>query len=252
MSKESTLRKVRSLLDKQGAGGVTPAEAAASMALAAKLIERDGITDAMLAIDEGVEDHEETKKFSDPLYSPGKSMPTWRGTLGVVLGNVHGCVVYRDTGCLYIIGKPSNAEALRFTYEYCSGEIERISKLNCKGEGRTYANNFRHGCVDAIRAAVCKEMRNARQELKQEAEGRDKITGGNSALVLVHSAIARVEGDGHDANLYGKAKLNLRTRNSSITNFDYGAHVAGRQAGAGIYGGSKQRIGSGARGRLSS
>lgn len=62
------IRKVKALLSKEGAGGTTPEEVATALALAQRIMEREGLTRAMLEIAGQVQEPEEDiRVFSDPL-----------------------------------------------------------------------------------------------------------------------------------------------------------------------------------------
>lgn len=248
-TRADTMRRVRALLAKENAPGTTPEEVSAALALAARLLEREGLTRAALEIEGTAEEaEEETRAFADPLFTASRAA-TWRTRLGSILAAAFGCAQYRSGASLMLVGKPSDAETVRYLFAYCAREIERLARERCAGEGRTYANNFRIGCTDAIADAIRVE-----QEAERAAQ-RAAAAANTRALAVVDSAIAKlaqrtaIAGTHMYANVPGLRKVSVRF------NSDPGGRNAGRSAGAGIYPGGRGKgvgLGSGPRGRIGS
>lgn len=247
-TREDTLRKVRALLAKEHAPGTTPAEVAAALAMATRLMERDGLTRAALEVDGAAEEpDEDVREFRDPLDAQRGNVASWRGRLAMVLGEHCACQVYQSRGLgLMLVGRPSDADTLRYLFAYCAREIDSLTREHCAGEGRTYANNFRIGCVDAIARAV-------RAERAAERDAARAAAQTSTALVLVDRAIQVMDRRLADAQRYGREKLNLRSRSASAGRADWNARAHGSSAGASIYpGGKRPGIGSGPRGYIGS
>ncbi len=235
---DDILRKIRGLL-KLGESD-NPNEAASAVAMAQRLMERHSIGEAALALSEPTaEPDEEVRSFEDPLGASG----SWRSRLAQALAKANGCSIWRSGNQLRLIGRPSGAEKVRYLFAYCSKEVDRITRRNTRGEGRTYANNYRIGMVDAIAKAIESERESARAEMRSEAAER-----GTSALVAINSAIVAVDSQHEEARRYGFAKLGLVRGRSSGGRINPNARGAGKAAGAGVYpGGSGGAIGSGRR-----
>lgn len=240
MASEDVMRKIRALLAKEGAHGTTPEEVAASLALAQRLLEREGLTrESLQASGEADEPEETMVKSSEPLFgSREMQASTWRGYLAGVLAQANGCVQYRSGGAYFLVGRPSDIQVIRYLFAYCEREIDRLTRGACVGQGRTYANNFRIGCVDAIHKAIQAE-RDA-----ERAQQRAAATGG--ALVLLDRAIALRDARVRDADALMRMGTRVRTGRATFRS-DNGARSAGQAAGASIYPGSGKgaRIGAG-------
>lgn len=237
MTQEDVLRKVQALL-KLGESD-NPNESAAAIAMAQRLMDEHAISEAMLSAEGGQSDEpdEEVQDWADPI---GKAGASWRGQLSMALATPNGCLSYRRGKGLHIIGRASGASQVRYLFSYCEREIDRLAARN-GGNGRTWLNNFRHGCVDAIRDAIQREQRALRDKLRADAAG-------TMALVPLQNAIARVDGYKREAELFGRVNLRLRSGGQSSYRGDQGARQSGRQAGAGIYpGGDSRQVGAGRR-----
>lgn len=230
MSKrDDVLRRVRALLAKEGAEGTTPEEVAASLALAQRLLEREGLTRESLALggSADAEPEEDMVKCPDPLEGTGGKLAVWKNYLGVILTKENGCAGYRGPDGLILIGRPSDIQVIRYLFAYCAREIDRLAKAYCKGCGATYANNFRLGCVDAIAKAI-KTQKDA-----ERAAQRAVVTG--SALLVLDRAIIAMDQRAKDADAFMRTGVRLRTRTAASVRGDAGARAAGRAAGASIY-----------------
>ena len=235
---QDILRKIRGLL-KLGESN-NPNEAASAVAMAARLMERHAITEAAVELSEvAPEMAEEIKSFEEPLGVSG----SWRSRLAVALARANGCSTWRSGNQLRIIGRPSGAEKVRYLFAYCSHEIDRITRRNTRGEGRTYANNYRVGMVDAIDEAIKKERLAVRTEMRVEAAER-----GPSALVVIDNAIAVIDRGHSESKEYGRKTLGLVSGRRSSARYDADARGAGKIAGASVYpGGTGGKLSGGTR-----
>ena len=238
---QDVARKIKALLAKEGAAGTTPAEVAVSIALAMRLMEREGITRAMLEM-EGVSTDEPVELadiFDAPLDGElGKSLITWKLRLGSVLAHSRGCYNWVRGGAIQLAGRPSDVDAVRYLYAYCAKEISRIAKAHGRGNGKTWNNNFKLGCVDAISQAIENEKH---AERAQQREAAAKTAG---ALVLVNNAIAKIDKRVSEAKAVAETKLKFgKGRPGHSYAGDQGARAAGRAAGSSIYPSKRPAIG---------
>jgi len=243
MGKDDILRKVRGLL-KLGESD-NPHEAASATAQAARLMEKHAIKAAALELDESQPiEAEPVQDFEEPI-THGRKVASWMYRLAVAITKANGCFVWQQTGGkLRIAGTPTGADNVRYLFAYCSREIDRITRQNCRGEGRTYANNYRIGCVAAIAEAIERERESVRTEMRAEAKADPK---GTSALVAVNQAIAVVDQGAQDARKFAYKKHKLRQGRGSGYRGNANARGAGKAAGAGIYPGGGGKLGSGSR-----
>lgn len=207
-------------------------ESAAAIAKAHALMEEHGIRAEMLRSEtESTEPEEEVRDFADPLHV-GKRYSSWRGRLAMTLGEACGCQIFKRRGDLMIIGRPTDAVNLRVLFSFCAAEIDALVRAEARGNGKSWINNFRLGCVDAISRSIAEERDRLRAKLTAEATDQ-------RALVVVENAIAK-HAQRYDAAVrYGKTKLRLRSGGRSGGRYDAGARAAGQRAGRGIYASSK-------------
>jgi len=237
MTKDDVMRKVRALL-KLGASD-NEHESAAAIGRAQALMERYQIEEAMIV--EEAEEAEEIRNWEDPI---GRAGAAWRGRLAASLARANSCGVYKTRGVLKVYGRATQVAALRYMFEYCEREIDRLAK-GYAGNGRVWINNFRLGCVDAIRKAIKDE----RERMHNEMRSRARATEG--ALVLVENAIVAVENEQKEVRSWGHRNLRLRNGSASQGTYHSGAREQGRRDGANIYpGGSVSHAGRVGKGTL--
>ncbi len=209
-------------------------EAALAMGHAQALMDKYRIEAAML--DESSEPDEPIETWDDPL---NEGSAVWARGLGSVIARANGCSTYRSGKSQIICGRASKVATARYVFAYCKREVERLASLK-GGNGRTWLNQYRHGCVDAIRSAIRSERDKERaQTLAANTDQR--------ALVVIKNAMATVDRESGEVGAWAKAKHNLVSGSGSRVNANPGARAAGRSDGGGIYGGTRSsgRIGSG-------
>ena len=211
-------------------------EAAAAMARAQTIMDRHKIEAAMIDATPDDEPAEEIDNWEDPIDKGGAA---WRSRLAQVLGRSNGCQVYKSGSPLYIIGKASSVQTVRYLLDYCAREIDRLAACK-RGNGRTWLNNYRHGCVDAVSLALDNEAAALRANMRAEAESA------GTALARIDNALAVVQRDYQEAARWGRLHLGLRNRSGSRSRGNASARAAGRSDGSGIYPGGGQRPGIGA------
>jgi len=200
------------------------AEAASAASAAQRLMSEHQIEQAMLegAAEEPIE--------HDVLHDDGgRQMAWWRWVLASALCRANGCKGYsRGGGCLGIIGRPADAQTVRYLYAYLSGEIERLCDEAARergAPGRTWRNSFRLGAATEI----ANRLTAMRAQVRAEHVSHLVATRSQS------TALARIDAHALAVQTYAKEKLKLRTGSASgNSRLDGGAYGAGKRAGAGI------------------
>ena len=241
MAPENVIEKVRKLL-RLGESD-NPHESASAIAMAQRIMAENRITAAEIELEApAAAPREEVRGWENPLDSAKAALPSWKGRLALILAKANGCQVYRSGPTLKIIGRASRVEEVRYLYTYCAQEVERITRRRGHGNGRTWANNFRLGCVDAIKSAIDRESTALRAELREKARA-----AGTMALVKLDNALAVTDGEHREAAQFGRIHLGLRSRSGGSHRHDGSARESGRSAGAGIYpGNGAPQVGGGA------
>lgn len=240
---DNVLDKVRKLLRLSQSSNAN--EAALAAAKAQELIDRHNLDTAMLALDnaeptKGLDD-EPIVNFKDaPLDTP-KQLDRWRGALAMVIGGANACKIWANGPTLMIVGRPSDAETVRYLYGWLSREVERLATEQGMGMGRTWRNNFRLGVVDTISAKI----RQQREDFEQSA--RAAAATDSTALVRVNQGLARVVERSVSVSKWVKSNMHLVSRGGGRSNYDRAARDAGREAGKSISLGAKRGLASGAR-----
>lgn len=219
-----------------------PHEAALAAAKAQEIIDRyklTGITEesSIPVVEEPIRD------FEAPLDGTTGNMARWRVMLASTLAKANQSRVYTWTDArgksIKIVGRPSDAETIRYLYQYLTREIERLASLHAKGNGKTWANNFRLGIVDEIGDRLREQREATVHAVKQE-------TANTSALVRVDQALAKMEKQAGAVADWMKENLKLK-KTYSQTRYDDSARMAGRRAGKSINLGSGRAMTSGAK-----
>lgn len=138
---------------------------------------------------------------------------------------------------IQIVGRPSDAETIRYMYQYLVTEIERLAKVHAKGNGKAWGNNFRLGVVEEIGARLSAQREATADQIKTETP---------SAIVRVDQSLARLEQQSAQVEEWMKTNLKLRTTYAR-SSYDHSAREAGRQAGKSIQLGGGKGLTSGAR-----
>jgi hypothetical protein len=220
-----------------------PNESAAAMAAAQRLMTEHAIEQAMLDTTEEKDD-EQVVDFSDreDALNQDKRYVNWKGQLAVTLSDANGCHCWRNQGRLHLVGRPSDVATVRYFFAYCVREIDRLVKLQGRGHGRTWMNNYRHGVVDAIRIKVRAEKKDLVEEMRSKATGM--------SLVVVNNAIAKVEERAKLSADHATRIHKLRKARSSYSRLDRSARDKGRQDGRNINLSSGKGLGAGASKKL--
>jgi hypothetical protein len=248
MAEEKILDRVRKLLELSKSSNVN--ESAAAFAQAQKLMSRHNISSLMLEtpgeVDEPV-GHE-------LLYADGR-LAMWMGSLAVGMCGVNQCSPYRAGGSnqLWIVGRTSDAQTVRYLYSYVVNEIKRLCQRESDLRGNPgvqWRNDFCIGAANVVVERLKEAARQARAEMRQEADASDTL-GNGVALVRVNSALARI--DERRAEVDQWLKKNLKLKKSHYYRYGHNAdgRMAGRRAGERIdLNGASKGLGSGSRGQL--
>lgn len=206
-------------------------EAAVAAAQAQKLMDEYRISSMQLE----AEDDPMVKAV--PIYGDSRSRrSTWKGKLACTIGLHNGVYTVWYGGILTLTGAESDILITKYLFDFCVREIESVTKKECAGLGKTYANSFKLGCVHTIG-----------QKLRQDREVTQSESDSNAnAMVLASNRLAKAK-DMYDAK---------ETKSTFVkSNFDAMANAHGQQAAKsiqihkGIKGGdstSALRLGSGA------
>jgi hypothetical protein len=178
------------------------------------------------------EDKEEAEIFKNsPLNEEDlgkKSLATWKKMLARVLCEFNGCFTYTHGTHIILVGKPSDVATVRYLYSYCTRQIDKLTRKHCRGQGRTYSNNFRLGCVSAIKQSMKDERDAMLAELQATCDER--------SLLVVDNTLLQLQKDRQEADSLARSKTRLRRSSSSFRGND-AAKAAGKAAGSSIYNG---------------
>lgn len=234
---ESIAFKIRQLL-KLAEKTTFPEEAASATAKASALMDKYKIT--LGAVDQI--EKENPQIFQDsPLNEDDmndRRRTRWKSSLALLLSMNHGVYMYTSGPRFICVGTPNNVATVRYLYSYCVKQIDSLTAQLCRGQGRTYANNFRLGCVDAIALALKNEREKTFAEARAEACAK-----GSTELALVNRSILALQQEQKTAEALAKEKVpGLRKNPTSYIRGNSNARSAGRKAGADIYSGQRGKL----------
>lgn len=222
MNAQEAAAKVAKLL--RLAQSDNPHEAALAAARAQEIMDRYKLTGAALDLEgKPAEDNERAQVFQAPLFDGGSQVATWIARLAVHVARANQCQVFMRSGTLQLVGRPSDAETVRYLFAYLRNEVDRLAARDARGNGRTWANNFRIGCVETIAEALQAQRKATVAAVQAEAATP-------SALVLVSQSLARLERHDRETEAVMKG-LGLRRGSARRSSYDHGAREAGRAAG---------------------
>jgi hypothetical protein len=220
----AAMRKAAALL--RLAQSDNPHEAALAASRAQEIIDRYKLNLAALDSAPSEEPAEEISNFKDDPLDDGS---IWKALLAQSIARVNQCQVYRMSGHVHLIGRPSDVAIIRPFYAYLAGEIERLASRHCRGNSRTYWNNFRLGAVETINQRLKASLAATVETVKAEA-----LAAGNSnALAIVTNSLALIEKRREEVAAWTRANMNLRS-SSSRASYSHSGREAGRAAGHGV------------------
>lgn len=208
-------------------------EAAAAAAKAQQMIDEYKLSAALLALDSGVAEPDEDIEDFGAKGAPLDSQPLahrWRSQLAGTIARANACRIYLSGGSIALVGRPSDAETVRYLFAYLTREVERLCERDGKGCGRTWRNNYRLGVVDTL----MNKLHAQRQQFAAEQRKLAADATNTQALVRVNQALALVEKRSADTADWIKKNLKLYAGSGSSGRYDGSARQAGRKAGQSI------------------
>lgn len=230
MNRQEALKKAAKLLSLANSDNAH--EAALAAARAQEILAAHDLTEAMLSLDGGEQEPEEdivdfgTK--GAPLYEGSSS--TWKDRLALGLCSANGCKLYSAAGRggTHLVGRPSDADRVRYLFAFLVREIDRLTERDGKGCGKVWRNNFRLGAAETV-------IKSVRESLGIAADrAREAVVGDSTALVRVEQAIEKVQKKAASVEAWAKANMKLRAKSGPSSTYDHSAREQGRRAGAEI------------------
>jgi len=233
-------KKIKKLLS-LSEGSSFPEEAATALAKAQELMTRFKVDQATLnnvdETDEPIRDFYESPVNQEDAGK--RKLATWKWSLVSTLNRYNGVYAFCSGAKIILVGKTTDVNTVRYLYDYCRREIDRLTTANCKGQGRTYANNFRLGCVDAVKEALKIEQEKLRSEFEKANNER--------GLVVLDKVLVTAK----HAKMFATKKFRLKNGSGSSWAGSASARSAGRAAGSSIYKGGAAGALPGAQRKLS-
>jgi hypothetical protein len=210
-------------------------EAALATAQAQRILERFEIELAELGSIDA-----EAEPMTEGSWSCGgkRTITHWRLRVADALAHANGCTLFYSGPRVTCCGRRSDVRRVANFWSLVCSEVERISRIQCRGRGARYANSFKMGCAASIRAEIKRES----DELRAEMRGTVRDT----ALVVVDTRRK-------DASTWMKSKHRLGRGGYGGTVGSRSGYAEGAAAGAGAYGSATRgRVSGGSAGRLGS
>jgi hypothetical protein len=242
MANETIIARIQKLFSLSQSDNIHEAEQALKLAM--RLMEENQISEAMLDAKRiNHEPDESVENWDEPLYAnPGTSRSLWRSHLAMVLGEHNACAIWGDgKGSLHIVGRISDVQTMRYLFQYCMNEIERLCG-KYKGKGKSWLNNYKIGAVTGIGEKLSEGKQMARNEAIIE-HGQDAV----SAIVKIDEKAIKTQ------NWFDNFKANkgLRDKSFGASQHNSDARSAGHNDGKTINLGSGAGLGgSGTKGQL--
>ena len=210
-SLDDVMRRVRKLL--KLARSDNPHEAASAMAHAQRLLLKHGL--------EASEVEREPSAVADGgAVQVGSVLEKWCLRLADAVARANQCralfVTTWPAGvrqkAINMFGHADDLTKARYLYGYYFDETQRLTRVHARGKGRTWANSFRHGVIDALVVALAAVVREVRAE-------------------ATSTAIIRLDSRGGEVDDFVAAKGPKKSINASPTNQDTIARLRGQAAG---------------------
>jgi hypothetical protein len=219
MTLQEAQDKIRKLLRLSESANVH--EAALAAARAQEIMTRYQISSVPVET-EASASNEPIRDFCDDPLESNNSRVTWKSRLACAIARENACKGYTCGGDINIVGRPSDVSTVRYLYGFLVREVDRITRRECVGNGRTYANNFRIGCVETVSSKLQEQRGQTVAAVKAEAVSPH-------ALMIVENALAAREQYAKDVSTWVSQNLRLRSVSSNARQ-DYSARDHGRHA----------------------
>ncbi len=175
MTREQAIQKAIKLL-RLAEGNADANESASAAAAAQAILDKYEIERAMLDTDGDAPDPVDSEPIGDRgSLDEWSRMVNWKARLAAIIAEFNGCDTflrrnsYRRHASVELVGRPSDAQTVRYLYAALVGEVDRLTRINARGMGRGYANAYRHGVVDSIRDAFRRRRRETIDEARAAA-----------------------------------------------------------------------------------
>jgi hypothetical protein len=229
MTRDEALRKVASLLKLANSNNAN--EAALAAQRAQEIMAKFKLDAALLDAGALAEPDEPIVDFARkgaPLHKSARSSG-WRVRLAFFVAKANGCVIYLSTGrghsAIQIVGRPSDADTVRYLFAYLANETDRLAEREARGCGRTWANNFRLGVVDTIGTKLGEAQKAVNEAARSESANNP------NALVRVNTAIERVAAKQSAVQQWMDTNMKMGKAKPSSAQYDGSARAAGQAAG---------------------
>lgn len=221
-----------------------PNEAALAAARAQEVIDKYKLSQlAVEQSDSGTgpapEPDEPIRDFdSSPLDAWGANYCRWRISLASFVARANQCRIYMShrggKAGIFIIGRASDAETVRYLYAWIVREVDRLADRDGAGNGKTWRNNFRLGVCDTVGKRLQEQRRATEQAFMRDAETESDIPR-ERALVLASTAIQKLQRRSVEVDRWMAQNVRgMRNYSMGGAAGDYGARMAGREAGKSI------------------
>lgn len=256
MNYEKILTRIKKTLDLSKNAG-TEAEAAAAAERARQMMADYNIAEAELSL---LEDRPRvTEAIVDQPFEPGskrRSRVTWEDTITHATAKFYGCNSYWSGPWVYLYGRESAVQAVRYTAAYLHREVKTLCERAwaddgqwVSGSARSWKNSFRVGAAVEIANRLWAQRQAERRERRQRVE---EVTAHPEVADKIKSdALAVVERDEREVELaYAKRSANFGTARAGSSGSSGDGYSSGRRAGRSVsLGGGRAALGRG-QGRL--
>ena len=176
-----------------------------------------------------VEEQSESSYTEEGVALGKRNIVHWRRLLLSGLSRINGVYVFRTGNQLILCGEPQDIERVKMLFQVCADEVERICRLLCQGQGRSFANSFKMGAASMI----CDEARAEMKRMKEAMQAKVSTT----ALVVLDTRRAAAKEEAH------QRRPLVSSGYGGTAGFGYSQ---GRNAAKGSYGrASRSRVGGG-------
>ncbi len=233
MTREQAIEKVKKLLSL--ATSNNPHEAALAARRAQEILIRYELTASMLDVDD---ESAVTSTAVDGVgldTCDGPRVSTWRSYLSATVANANGCRTFvrlewhypsvTQTATIHIVGRPQDADKVRYLYVWVAREINRLLKKYGHRKGKTWRNNFRIGVIDAVKKKLNNTQRRVVEKMRQKHQDNPL------ALIKLDHAVARLDQRLSDADAYIAEHLDLTEKKPPKSASDPLARALGRHLG---------------------
>tara|TARA_R110002020_G_scaffold475471_2_gene710436 strand:+ start:242 stop:976 length:735 start_codon:yes stop_codon:yes gene_type:complete len=235
MSLDKIIKKITILLNITTGNGASPNEAEMAAKRAQTLIIKHKIQQHVLNKEKAV------KIVSKVIFSSGR-IDRWKLNLLGKIADVNNCQYFYTSGIsATCYGHENNVAIVKYLYIWLEQQITGWATIEAMGLGKIYSNSYKDGMVFRLGQRLQEAKKQAHDDMtdrdkviKNALENGESVNEAISSMEKVEYAIAVIDKEKEEVNIWKKRNLRLRRGSSSKARFNANGFNSGKARGSSV------------------